>query len=76
LSKHPLTEKNIRYRSLLEELCILSLLKKQEEETGGEKMRLNYMITENVGGTLYPPKRLHDEKMPFLLSKDSSGCKR
>ena len=40
-----------RFRGFLEDLCSLSLLDKKEEETGGEKKRINYIITED-GRTL------------------------
>ena len=40
----PLQEFN-RFRGFLEDLCQLDCLKKQEEETGGSKIRINYIIT-------------------------------
>ena len=53
-----------RFRSLLEELCILSLLKTREEETGGKKMRLDYAITEK-GQTVV--KDYRNSSLPSLF---------
>jgi hypothetical protein len=47
----PLQEYN-RFRGFLEEMCILSLLTKYEEETGGDKMRISYKITQNGKNTV------------------------
>jgi hypothetical protein len=44
-SNIPSQEHN-RFRGFLEELCILYCLEKYEEETGGEKGRINYKITQ------------------------------
>ena len=41
----PLQEFN-RFRGFLEDLYQLDCLNKQEEETGGSKTRINYIITE------------------------------
>ena len=35
-----------RFKGFLEDLCILVCLEKYEEETGGDKVRINYRITQ------------------------------
>jgi hypothetical protein len=41
-----------RFRGFLEDLCVLSLLAKYEEETGGDKVRVNYKITQKGRDTV------------------------
>jgi hypothetical protein len=41
------SQEHNRFRGFLEELCTLSCLEKYEEETTGEKPRINYRITED-----------------------------
>jgi predicted transcriptional regulator len=39
------SQEHNRFRGFLEELCSLSCLERYEEETAGEKARINYRIT-------------------------------
>jgi hypothetical protein len=40
------SQEHNRFKGFLEELCIFTYLDKYEEETGGDHVRINYVITE------------------------------
>ena len=42
----PSSQEYNRFKGFLNELCILSCLKRKEEETGGQTLRVFYIITE------------------------------